>query len=67
MGSTVARRVVNVTPRTKGESIAHWTGVFIEVTGWLMIAVVAVSTVGLAFTILTALLLIWMGRKVRTR
>lgn len=57
--------VINVTPRSTTTGVAHTIGLIVEVTGWVLVAVAAISALGAVALVFIALCLVWLGRKVR--
>jgi hypothetical protein len=61
----VARRVVNVTPRTRVQSFFDAAGLVSQAIGWLLVAAAALQAFGAVVAVLLALLIIALGRKLR--
>lgn len=61
-----ARRVVNVTPKTPVQSVFDAVGLVSQAIGWLLVAAAALQAFGTVLTVLLALLLIALGRRLRS-
>jgi uncharacterized membrane protein len=62
---TVARRVVNVTPRTRTESFIDAVGLVSVAIGWLFVAFSAMQALGAVAIALLGVILIALGRRLR--
>ncbi len=66
MAGRVDARVVDVTPRTRTEAAVQALGLATEVTGWFLAAAAAVQGLGTAVTVLLAVIVVALGRKLRS-
>lgn len=67
MAGRVETRVIDVTPRTRTESVVGALGLVTEVTGWFLAAAAAIQGLGTAITVALAAIVIVLGRKLRGR
>ena len=65
MTPRVQARVINVTPRTRLQSVALALGIVTEVTGWFLVAGAALQGLGTMLTLGVALIAVFLGRRLR--
>jgi len=59
--------VIEVTPRTRPEAAVQALGLATEVTGWFLAAAAAIQGIGTAITVALAVVVVLLGRKLRSR